>query len=40
MLELRIHDEIERGDNDSIKMAGKKVKAEKQPCTPCSGQKA
>ncbi|KAL2001514.1 hypothetical protein VTN02DRAFT_1655 [Thermoascus thermophilus] len=38
--ELRIHDEIERGDNDSIKKAGKQVKAERQPCTPCSGQKA
>jgi hypothetical protein len=31
-LELRIHDEIERGDNDSIKVAGKKVKVDK----PCS----
>ncbi|KAL5045953.1 mitochondrial zinc maintenance protein 1, mitochondrial [Aspergillus fruticulosus] len=30
--ELRIHDEIERGDNDSIKVAGKKVKVDK----PCS----
>ncbi|PYH80246.1 LYR motif-containing protein [Aspergillus aculeatinus CBS 121060] len=30
--ELRIHDEIERGDNDSIKIAGKKVKVDK----PCS----
>ncbi|RAK96971.1 LYR motif-containing protein [Aspergillus ibericus CBS 121593] len=30
--ELRIHDDIERGDNDSIKIAGKKVKVDK----PCS----
>ncbi|KAL4902722.1 mitochondrial zinc maintenance protein 1, mitochondrial [Aspergillus multicolor] len=30
--ELRIHDEIERGDNDSVKVAGKKVKVDK----PCS----
>ncbi|KAJ5726838.1 Mitochondrial zinc maintenance protein 1 [Penicillium malachiteum] len=27
--ELRIHDEIERGDNDSIKVAGKDVKIHK-----------
>ncbi|RDW67233.1 LYR motif-containing protein [Aspergillus mulundensis] len=31
-LELRIHDDIERGDNDSVKIAGKKVKVDK----PCS----
>ncbi|PYI11987.1 mitochondrial zinc maintenance protein 1, mitochondrial [Aspergillus sclerotiicarbonarius CBS 121057] len=30
--ELRIHDDIERGDNDSIKIAGKNVKVDK----PCS----
>ncbi|KAL5365040.1 mitochondrial zinc maintenance protein 1, mitochondrial [Aspergillus floccosus] len=30
--ELRIHDEIERGDNDSIKVGGKTVKVDK----PCS----
>ncbi|KAA8650137.1 hypothetical protein EYZ11_008769 [Aspergillus tanneri] len=30
--ELRIHDDIERGDNDSIKVAGKRVKVDK----PCS----
>ncbi|PCG94910.1 Complex 1 LYR protein [Penicillium occitanis (nom. inval.)] len=27
--ELRIHDEIERGDNDSVKIGGKNVKVEK-----------
>lgn len=27
--ELRIHDEIERGDNDSVKIGGKNVKIEK-----------
>ena len=27
--ELRIHDEIERGDNDSIKVSGKDVKIHK-----------
>ncbi|EAW13429.1 LYR motif-containing protein [Aspergillus clavatus NRRL 1] len=27
--ELRIHDDIERGDNDSIKIGGKNVKIEK-----------
>jgi complex III assembly factor LYRM7 len=32
--ELRIHDEIERGDNDSIKVGGKSVKVDK----PCSAQ--
>lgn len=32
--ELRIHEEIERGDNDSIKVAGKNVKVDK----PCSAQ--
>lgn len=30
--ELQIHDEIERGDNDSVKIGGKKVKIDK----PCS----
>ncbi|KAH8689913.1 mitochondrial zinc maintenance protein 1, mitochondrial [Talaromyces proteolyticus] len=30
--ELRIHDEIERGDNDSVKIDGKNVKVDK----PCS----
>ncbi|KAL4804022.1 hypothetical protein BDV18DRAFT_143695 [Aspergillus unguis] len=30
--ELNIHDEIERGDNDSIKVGGKSVKVDK----PCS----
>lgn len=30
--ELRIHDDIERGDNDTIKVAGNKVKVDK----PCS----
>ncbi|QKX60191.1 uncharacterized protein TRUGW13939_07334 [Talaromyces rugulosus] len=30
--ELRIHDEIERGDNDSVKIGGKNVKLHK----PCS----
>ncbi|KAL2866921.1 LYR motif-containing protein [Aspergillus lucknowensis] len=30
--ELRIHDEIERGDNDSVKIGGKSVKVDK----PCS----
>ncbi|EAW20545.1 LYR motif-containing protein [Aspergillus fischeri NRRL 181] len=30
--ELRIHDDIERGDNDSIRVGGKKVKVDK----PCS----
>jgi hypothetical protein len=30
--ELRIHDHIERGDNDSIRVGGKKVKVDK----PCS----
>ncbi|PTU20293.1 hypothetical protein P175DRAFT_0502441 [Aspergillus ochraceoroseus IBT 24754] len=30
--ELNIHDQIERGDNDSIKIAGKNVKVDK----PCS----
>lgn len=29
---LNIHDEIERGDNDSIKLGGKNVKVDK----PCS----
>jgi hypothetical protein len=33
--ELRIHDEIERGDNDSIKIAGKNVKVDK-PCSSAS----
>ncbi|KAJ0422652.1 mitochondrial zinc maintenance protein 1, mitochondrial [Aspergillus carlsbadensis] len=33
--ELRIHDEIERGDNDSIKVAGKSVKVDK-PCSSAS----
>ena len=28
-IELRIHDEIERGDNDSVKIGGKSVKIEK-----------
>lgn len=28
-LELRIHDDIERGDNDSIKHAGKDIKIHK-----------
>ena len=32
MAELNIHEEIERGDNDSIKIAGKNVKVDK----PCS----
>ena len=32
--ELRIHEEIERGDNDSIKVGGKSVKVDK----PCSAQ--
>lgn len=32
--ELRIHEEIERGDNDSIKVGGKTVKVDK----PCSAQ--
>jgi hypothetical protein len=32
-LELRIHDEIERGDNDSIKVDGKSVKIHK-ACSP------
>lgn len=31
-IELRIHDDIERGDNDTIKVAGNKVKVDK----PCS----
>ncbi|KAL4867612.1 hypothetical protein BDV12DRAFT_171013 [Aspergillus spectabilis] len=31
--ELRIHEDIERGDNDSIKVGGKSVKIEK----ACSG---
>lgn len=26
-LELRIHDDIERGDNDTIKVAGNKMQA-------------
>ncbi|PLN79384.1 mitochondrial zinc maintenance protein 1, mitochondrial [Aspergillus taichungensis] len=30
--QLRIHEDIERGDNDSIKVAGKNVKVDK----PCS----
>ncbi|KAL4918710.1 hypothetical protein BDW62DRAFT_180878 [Aspergillus aurantiobrunneus] len=30
--ELRIHDDIERGDNDSVKVGGKNVKVDK----PCS----
>ncbi|PWY75498.1 mitochondrial zinc maintenance protein 1, mitochondrial [Aspergillus heteromorphus CBS 117.55] len=30
--ELRIHDDIERGDNDSIRVNGKQVKVDK----PCS----
>lgn len=34
VIELRIHEEIERGDNDSIKVAGKNVKVDK----PCSAQ--
>lgn len=29
VIELRIHDEIERGDNDSIKVDGKDVKIHK-----------
>jgi hypothetical protein len=33
--ELRIHDEIERGDNDSIKVGGKNVKVDK-PCSSSS----
>lgn len=28
-LELRIHEDIERGDNDSIKIGGKSVKVDK-----------
>ena len=31
-IELRIHDDIERGDNDTIKVGGNKVKVDK----PCS----
>ncbi|KAL2215204.1 mitochondrial complex I protein Fmp36 [Thermoascus aurantiacus ATCC 26904] len=34
--ELRIHDEIERGDNDSIRKKGKKAEAEQTQC--CSSQ--
>jgi hypothetical protein len=28
-LALRIHDEIERGDNDSVKVGGKNIKVDK-----------
>ncbi|KAK5656400.1 hypothetical protein OQA88_4781 [Cercophora sp. LCS_1] len=31
--ELRIHKDIERGDNDTVKLAGKKVKIDGKKCT-------
>lgn len=33
--ELRIHDEIERGDNDTVKVEGKNIKVD-EPCSSSS----